>query len=143
MEQRIGAFKQQAATRKIRPKVYFEEWYDPIISGIKWVSEIIEIAGGKDCFSDLSDEKLAKNRIIANPLDVVERQPDIIIGSWCGRKFRPDQVFQRKGWDKVPAVQNRQIYEIKSAAILQPGPAALTDGLDQVKTIIDDWYLAQ
>jgi len=143
IEKKIATIKQQAATQDTKPKVYFEEWYDPIITGIQWVSEIIEIAGGDECFPELSKQKLAKNRIIANHLDVAQRNPDIIIGSWCGRKFRPEQVLKRAGWDGVPAVKSGQIFEIKSANILQPGPAALTDGLDQIKTIIDNWYLAQ
>jgi len=143
IEKKITSIKQQTATRDTRPKVYFEEWYDPIITGIQWVSEIIVIAGGEECFPELSKKKLGKDRIVANPLDVAQRNPDIIIGSWCGRKFRPEQVLKRAGWDGVPAVKSGQIFEIKSANILQPGPAALTDGLDQIKTIIDNWHLTQ
>ncbi|MBL4863218.1 MAG: cobalamin-binding protein [Crocinitomicaceae bacterium] len=140
IEEKIASIKQQALTRKGKPKVYFEEWNDPMISGIQWVSELIEIAGGEECFPELSHQNLAKNRIIANPLDVVKRNPDIIIGSWCGKKFRPDQVVNRDGWENVPAVKKGQLFEIKSANILQPGPAALTDGLDQIKDIIDNWH---
>jgi len=143
IEKKISNIQLEVATRKIRPKVYFEEWYDPIITGIEWVSEIIGIAGGDECFPELSKQSLAKNRIVENPLDVAQRKPDIIIGSWCGRKFRPEQVLQREGWDGVPGVIHKQVFEIKSANILQPGPAALTDGLDQIKTIIDNWYLSQ
>lgn len=143
IEKKIASIEQQVATRNIRPKVYFEEWYDPIITGIQWVSELIVIAGGEECFPELSKQSLAKNRIVDNPLDVAQRNPDIIFGSWCGRKFRPEHILRRAGWDGVPAVKNGQIFEIKSANILQPGPAALTDGLDQIKTIIDNWYLAQ
>ena len=122
-----------------RPRVYFEEWYEPIISGIRWVAELIEIAGGEDCFPELSKQPLGKDRIIADPLTVAERNPDIVIGSWCGRKFRPEHVLQRPGWERVPAVRERQVFEIKSADILQPGPAALTDGLDQLQRIIVNW----
>ncbi len=138
---KITSIKDQIASQDQKPKVYFEEWYDPIITGIQWVSELIVIAGGIECYPELSRQNLAKNRIIADPLDVVQRNPDIIIGSWCGRKFHPDQLAKRKGWENVSAVKNGQIFEIKSATILQPGPAALTDGLDQIKTIIDNWHL--
>jgi len=142
IEKKINDIKQQVATRKTRPIIYFEEWYDPIITGIQWVSELIVIAGGDECFPELSQQPLAKHRIIENHLDVVKRQPDIIIGSWCGRKFRTEHVMQREGWADVPAVKNKQIFEIKSANILQPGPAALTDGLNQLKQIIDNWHLS-
>ena len=131
--------REQAAGLPRRPSVFFEEWFDPIISGIQWVSELIVIAGGDECFPELSAESLAKNRIIADPLDVARRNPDIVLGSWCGRKFRPEHVFNREGWENVPAVVNRQVFEIKSANILQPGPAALTDGLDQLRDIIHNW----
>ncbi len=124
---------------KPRPKVYFEEWNDPLITGIQWVAELIEIAGGEDCFPENSKESLGVNRILSDPLEVVSRQPDIIIGSWCGKKFRPEQVANRAGWENVPAVRNNQIFEIKSPLILQPGPAALTDGLDEIVQIIDNW----
>ena len=137
---RIEQMKTDAANMPLRPKVFFEEWYDPIISGIRWVAELIEIAGGEDCFPELSREPLGKNRIIADPLSLAERNPDIVIGSWCGRKFRPNHVLQRPGWEKVPAVRDNQIFEIKSANILQPGPAALTDGLDQLYDIIQNWH---
>ena len=122
-----------------RPRVYFEEWDDPLISGIQWVSELIEIAGGVDTFPENARESLAKNRIIADPMEVVAREPDIIIGSWCGKKFRPEKVAAREGWREVPAVHNEQIFEIKSPLILQPGPAALTDGLDQLRQIVSGW----
>jgi len=142
IEENITEIKQQVASREKRPVVYFEEWYEPIITGIQWVSELIVIAGGQECFPELTNESLAKNRIIADPLDVAKRNPDIIIGSWCGRKFRPEQVFEREGWGNVSAVKNKQVFEIKSANILQPGPAALTDGLAQIKTLIDNWVAA-
>ncbi len=143
IETKIGRLRNRAATLPQRPRVFFEEWYDPIISGIRWVAELIEIAGGEDCFPELSRESLGKNRIIADPLTVAARHPDIVIGSWCGRKFRPEHVLQRPGWDQVPAVVDRQIFEIKSAHILQPGPAALTDGLDQLVSIVDGWLASR
>lgn len=124
-----------------RPRVYFEEWDKPQISAIRWVSELIEIAGGDDCFPELAREPMGKGRIIADELEVVRRRPDIIIGSWCGKKFRPEAVAARAGWESVPAVQNGELYEIKSALILQPGPAALGDGLDELVDIIRDWRL--
>ncbi|MFZ4481012.1 MAG: ABC transporter substrate-binding protein [Rhodoferax sp.] len=122
-----------------RPRVFFEEWDQPHISAIRWVSELIGIAGGDDCFSELSLQSLGKNRIIADPAEIVRRNPDIIIGSWCGKKFRPDLVAARPGWENVNAIKNRQLFEIKSSDILQPGPAALTDGVLQLHRIIVDW----
>ena len=145
-EERIAQIKSQlevikATTRefKRRPRVYFEEWDDPPISAIQWVSELIQIAGGDDCFPELSIQSMGKDRIIADPLTIVERAPDIIIGSWCGKKFRPEKIAQRVGWQDLPAVRNQQIFEIKSADILQPGPAALTDGVTQLHRIIQNW----
>ena len=123
-----------------RPLVYFEEWNDPLISGIRWVSELIEIAGGRDCFPELRCEPLGKDRIIADPQEVVRRGPDIIIGSWCGKKFRPEQVAARPDWNRIPAVENNYLYEIKSAEILQPGPAALTDGVSRLHDIVMQWH---
>ena len=122
-----------------RPKVYFEEWDEPPISAIRWVSELIQIAGGDDCFPDLALQAMGKDRIIADPLSIAAKQPDIILGSWCGKKFRPEKVALRPGWQDVPAVLNQQVFEIKSADILQPGPAALTDGVDQMHRIIQQW----
>ncbi|PVY76429.1 iron complex transport system substrate-binding protein [Tamilnaduibacter salinus] len=120
-----------------RPRVYFEEWGDPMISGIGWVSELIGIAGGDDIFPERAAEPGALERIIKDPQEVVDRQPDIIIGSWCGRKFRPKEVAERPGWDAIPAVANNHLYEVKSPIILQPGPAALTDGLEALCGIVD------
>ncbi|MBC7984351.1 MAG: cobalamin-binding protein [Candidatus Obscuribacterales bacterium] len=122
-----------------RPRVYFEEWDTPLISGIRWVAELIDIAGGDDCFPELKLESLARNRIIAEPLEVVQRAPDIIIGSWCGKKFQPSVVATRTGWSAIPAVKNGELHEIKSPLILQPGPAALTVGLDALHAIIARW----
>ena len=142
--QRIQAMQHHLHTLKTqtfakRPKVYFEEWDEPPISAIRWVSELISIAGGDDCFPELAVQSLGKHRIIADPMEVVRRQPDIIIGSWCGKKFRPPLLAARDGWATVPAVANQQLFEIKSADILQPGPAALTDGVDQLHRIISQW----
>ena len=122
-----------------RPKVFFEEWDTPHISAIRWVSELIGIAGGEDCFPELAAESLGKNRIIADGGEIVRRNPDIILGSWCGKKFRPEKVAARPGWDAVNAVRHQQLFEIKSPEILQPGPAALTDGVAKMHQIILKW----
>ncbi len=122
-----------------RPRVFFEEWDEPHISAIRWVSELLGIAGGDDCFAELSVQALGKDRIIASGADIVARNPDIIIGSWCGKKFRPEKVAARVGWERVNAVVHGQLFEIKSADILQPGPAALTDGVAQLHRIVMDW----
>jgi iron complex transport system substrate-binding protein len=114
-----------------RPKVYFEEWDEPLISGIGWVSELIEIAGGEDVLPKLRFQQAAKDRIIA-PDVVRAAAPDVILASWCGKKVVPDRIRQRPGWSDIPAVRNDRIVEIKSTIILQPGPAALTDGLDAI-----------
>jgi iron complex transport system substrate-binding protein len=129
----------RAARLARRPRVYFEEWDEPQISGIRWVSELIELAGGEDCFPELAREPLGRNRIIADPLEVPRRAPDIVLGSWCGKKFRPQQVAARPGWDAIPAVRSGFVREIKSALILQPGPAALTDGVRAVQDVIEEW----
>lgn len=123
-----------------KPKIYFEEWDDPQITGIRWVSELIIAAGGVDLFPEHATQSLARNRIIADPQEVVSRAPDIIIGSWCGKRFQPRSVADRPGWQSIPAVQNGHIYEIKSPLILQPGPAALTDGLDALIEIVARWH---
>ena len=127
--------RRRNARRAEHPKVYFEEWDEPMISGIAWVSELITIAGGTDIFPELSGCKSAKDRI-TTPETVIARAPDIIIGSWCGKKFIKEKVAARPGFDAVPAVRNRRLYEIKSALILQPGPAALTDGLLALEKIM-------
>lgn len=139
MRAQLEAIQQTAATFKRRPKVYFEEWDEPHISGIRWVSELISIAGGDDCFPELAQMAMGKDRIIASGQNIVGRAPDIIIGSLCGKKFRPEKAAAREGWKNVPAVRNNQIFEIKSVDILQPGPAALTDGVAQLHRIIQQW----
>ena len=142
-EERLGliqkAVQAQFALGKRRPRIYFEEWDEPPISGIRWVSELIGIAGGEDVFPELAAQPLGKDRIIADPLEIVRRAPDIIVGSWCGKKFRPEKVAARPGWQDVPAVRHGQLFEIKSADILQPGPAALTDGVEQLHRIVTQW----
>lgn len=135
----LVAIEQSAARLPCRPRVYFEEWDNPLISGIGWVSELIHLAGGEDCFPELAQEKSAKRRIIADAGEVVRRAPHIIIGSWCGKKFRPEQVAARPGWDAIPAVRDGHVYEIKSCDILSPGPAALTAGVQQLHEIIRRW----
>ena len=122
-----------------RPRIYFEEWDEPHISAIRWVSELTGIAGGDDCFPELAKESLGKNRIIADGAEIVRRNPDIIIGSWCGKKFRPEKVAARAGWGEVNAVKNGQLFEIKSADILLPGPTALSDGMAQLNRIVMNW----
>jgi iron complex transport system substrate-binding protein len=139
----LEAVRTSAARLQRRPRVYFEEWDDPQISGIRWVSELIGIAGGDDCFTELSLESLAKNRIVADPAEVARRRPDLILGSWCGKKFQPRKVSARPGWQDVPAVANGDLYEVKSSIILQPGPAALTDGVDALHAIISGWCARQ
>jgi iron complex transport system substrate-binding protein len=131
----IAKARQCASHLPRRPKVYFEEWDDPMISGIGWVSELIGIAGGIDIFADGASCKSAKDRIVTAQ-DVIGREPDIIIGSWCGKKFRPEKVANRPGFDRVPAIRRGALHEIKSSLILQPGPAALTDGLGALQAII-------
>lgn len=139
LENNIAQAKDRAAQFSRRPRVYFEEWYDPLISGIGWVSELIGIAGGDDVFPELAAEAGAKGRIIANPAEVASRDPDIILGSWCGRKFRPEHVMTRAGWEAIPAVREQQVFEIKSPIILQPGPAALSDGLFALQKVFCNW----
>ena len=122
-----------------KPRVYFEEWDEPMISGLRWVSELIELAGGKDCFAVESLQHEAGKRVIGDPLEVVRRAPDIIIGSWCGKHFRPERVRGREGWAAVPAVRDDEIHEIKSAVILTPGPVAINEGLPELGKIFTAW----
>ena len=129
-EAHLAAVAAQAARLPMRPRVYFEEWDEPIIVGIRWVAELIRIAGGEDIFPERAACALARDRILADGDDVVRRAPDLILGSWCGKKFRPERVAARAGWSTIPAVRHGELHEIKSPIILQPGPAALFDGLD-------------
>ena len=139
MQKRLLDIETVASTLKRRPRVFFEEWYDPHISAIAWVSELIGIAGGDDCFPELAKEPMGKGRIIADGSQITQRNPDIIFGSWCGRRFKAAHVRARPGWQEVNAVKNEHLFEIKSAEILQPGPAALTDGIEQIHKIIMTW----
>ena len=132
----IEQVRQEGSQLPHRPRVYFEEWDDPMICGIGWVSELIDIAGGEDIFADLASLPDAKQRILSGPDCVIRRSPDVIIGSWCGKKFRPERVSERPGFERLPAVVNGQLHEIKSADILQPGPVALTRGLTQLQVLI-------
>jgi iron complex transport system substrate-binding protein len=135
----LQALSEKAAQFKRRPRVYFEEWDEPHISAIRWVSELMGLAGGDDVFPELALAPMGKDRIIADGQTIVARSPDIIIGSWCGKKFRPEKVAARPGWQEVPAVRDGQLFEIKSVDILQPGPAALTDGVAQLHRIMAQW----
>lgn len=137
LERRLVATRERAAAPR-RPRVYFEEWDEPMISGLKWVSELIEAAGGIEVFPAVAEAKNAKDRIVS-PAQVIAAAPDIIVGSWCGKKFVPAKVAARPGFDAIPAVRTGHLREIKSALILQPGPAALTDGLDALVRIVDEW----
>jgi iron complex transport system substrate-binding protein len=128
-----------AAAWPRRPRVYFEEWDDPMISAIRWVSELVAVAGGDDVFPELAARPMGRERTIADPLEPARRAPDLIVGSWCGKKFRPERVAARAGWAGVPAVRDGELHEIKSADILQPGPAALTDGLEQLHRLCAAW----
>lgn len=139
LEAGLGQVRGRAAALARRPRVYFEEWDDPLISGIGWVSELVTLAGGEDCFPELAREPLGRDRIIADPLEVPRRAPDIVLGSWCGKKFRPQKVAARPGWAEVPAVRAGYLREIKSSIILQPGPAALTDGVRAIQQVIEEW----
>ena len=142
LERRIEQVRGRAALLERRPRVYFEEWDDPMISGLRWVAELIEIAGGIEIFPKLSFHKNAKDRIVSAP-EVIAAAPDIIIGSWCGKKFVPAKVAARDGFNAIPAVRTGWLREIKSPLILQPGPAALTDGLDTLASIIAAWAARQ
>ena len=136
LQQHLDDVRVSAAALKRRPRVYFEEWDDPMISAIRWVSELIAIAGGDDVFPQRAASGLAKDRIVADLSEIVRAAPDIVIGSWCGKKFRPERVAARPGWQEIAAVRENRLFEVKSADILQPGPAALTDGVRQIYEIL-------
>lgn len=139
MRARLLAIEAAGKALPKRPRVFFEEWDEPHISAIRWVSQLVGIAGGDDIFPELAVQPLGKDRIIADGAEIVRRNPDIVIGSWCGKKFRPEKVAARAGWADVTAVRERQLFEVKSADILQPGPAALTDGVEQLHRIVLEW----
>lgn len=139
----LAQARARAASWTRKPVIYFEEWNDPLMSGIGWAAELISIAGGVDAFPELSSQPGARERIIADPLAVARRAPDIIIASWCGKKFQPAQLKARAQWDGIPAVQNGMLFEIKSPDILSPGPAAITEGLRQISDIVALWQATQ
>ncbi|MCS7026799.1 MAG: cobalamin-binding protein [Bryobacteraceae bacterium] len=136
--QNLEEIQKAARAFERRPRVYFEEWMDPLISGIRWVEELIEIAGGDPIFPELRQEHDAARRIV-DPLEVVARDPQVILASWCGRKVNLERIRSRPGWDRVSAVRDQQIHEIKSTLILQPGPAAVTDGVTEIHRILARW----
>jgi iron complex transport system substrate-binding protein len=136
LEQTLAQVAQKAASWTVRPKVYFEEWDAPMMCGIGWVSEMIARAGGADIFADKAKQQGAKDRIIADHSEIAALAPDIIIGSWCGKKFRPELVCARPGWQQLPAVRDGMVAEIKSADILSPGPSAISIGLPQIQAFL-------
>jgi iron complex transport system substrate-binding protein len=136
LSSQLAGIRTRADAYRRRPRVFFEEWDTPLISGICWVDELIEIAGGEPCFPELRDARLAKDRIV-DPSAVVERNPDIVVASWCGKAMKKRTIVERPGWDRIEAVRHDRIHEIKSTYILQPGPAALTDGVAQLATIVE------
>lgn len=136
LEAGLESIRRSTSDWRRRPRVYFEEWPDPLISGIQWVEELIEIAGGEPVFPALRHARLAKDRIVTSE-QVFTAAPDVIIGSWCGKPVRKEKIAARPGWDAVPAVRDGHIYEVKSTFILQPGPASLTDGVRQIHDILD------
>ena len=139
LEEGLARVREQGGALARRPRVYFEEWDDPQISAIAWVSELIGVAGGEDCFPELARQALGRDRIVADPQEVVRRAPDIIVGSWCGKKFRPERVRSRPGWEAVPAIRDDELHEIHASIILQPGPAALTEGVAALQSIFARW----
>jgi iron complex transport system substrate-binding protein len=135
LESGLDAIRSRTAALPRRPRVFFEEWDDPLISGICWVDELIEIAGGDSCFPELRSARLAKDRIV-DPAAVIEKNPDVVVASWCGKAMRKRTIVERPGWDRVDAVRRDQIFEIKSTYILQPGPASLTEGVRQLEQVV-------
>lgn len=140
LQRQIDAVRERAAGWQTRPRVYFEEWNEPLMSGIGWVSEAITLAGGIDVFADLACHHDAGRRIIADQGEVIRRAPDIVLASWCGKKFQPDSMRKRPGWEAIPALQHGRLFEIKSPDILSPGPSAITEGLRQISDIIASWH---
>jgi iron complex transport system substrate-binding protein len=141
LEDGLDEIRRAGARLPKRPKVYFEEWDEPMISAIRWVSELVEIAGGEDILAAQSHSQAASGRIVSDSRVVIEKNPDVILGSWCGKKFRPERVAARAGWQAIAAVRENQLFEIKSADILQPGPAALTDGVRRIHELLRDSVL--
>jgi len=143
LQAHVDAVRAAAARLPCRPRVYFEEWDEPLISGIQWVCELVRIAGGDDILPARAACALARDRILADGSEVIAAAPQIMFGSWCGKRFRAERVAARAGWDALPAVRDGELHEIKSPLILQPGPAALTDGLDAMHAHIRRWAHAQ
>jgi iron complex transport system substrate-binding protein len=143
LQRGVDAVAAASAALPVRPRVYFEEWDEPRITGIRWVAELVRIAGGDDIFPERAAMPLAKDRILPDDAEILARAPQIVFGSWCGKKFQPATVAARAGWDAVPAVRDGQLFEVKSPIILQPGPAALTDGLAELAKRIHAWSHAQ
>jgi len=135
LQQGLNVIQDAAAALPVRPRVFFEEWDQPLISGIRWVEELVEIAGGDPIFPELATARLAKDRIV-DPLEVARRNPDVVFASWCGKKVNEQRIRSRDGWSQVGAVRDERIYEIKSTLILQPGPASLTDGVQQMHALL-------
>lgn len=140
IESNIKIIKNTNSKKIIKPKVYFEEWFDPLIHSIQWVSEIIEICGGLNLYDAKNSKSLAKDRIIKDENEIIQYNPDLILVSWCGKKFKKNKMINRKGWNVINAIKNDEIYEIDSSIILQPGPAALIDGLMIINDIICNWH---
>lgn len=136
---KIDKIKHEVKDWNKKPKVYFEEWNNPIITAINWVHEIIEICGGENIFKDKSLQSLAKNRIVKNPNDIIQYNPDVILASWCGKAFKKKELINRDGWDQIQAIQDKQVFEIDSSIILQPGPACLSDGINEIYRILSNW----
>jgi iron complex transport system substrate-binding protein len=143
LQRGVDAVAAASAALPVRPRVYFEEWDEPRITGIRWVAELVRIAGGDDIFPERAAMPLAKDRILPDDAEILARAPQIVFGSWCGKKFQPATMAARAGWDAVPAVRDGQLFEVKSPIILQPGPAALTDGLAELAKRIHAWSHAQ
>lgn len=139
VQAQIEEFQQISALWPQKPRVYFEEWYDPLISGIQWVGELIEMAGGINVYAANSQQSLAKDRIIADHTEVIAKNPDIILASWCGKMFKKKRMLSRPGWDQIQAIQDDEVYEIVSPIILQPGPAALIEGLPIMHEYFKNW----
>lgn len=143
LQRQIALAVARAGQGTRRPVIYFEEWNEPLMSGIGWAAEAITLAGGEDAFPELSAHAGARERIIVDPMDVVRRAPDIIIASWCGKKFQPESMRSRAGWQDIPALRNNMLFEIKSPDILSPGPAVITEGLRQISDMVAHWHKAQ
>jgi iron complex transport system substrate-binding protein len=139
LEADLDRIRQSAARFPRRARVFFEEWDDPLISGIRWVEELVDIAGGSPIFPELAACGLARDRIVDGS-EVARRDPEIVLASWCGKKVQPSRIRGRPGWETVSAVVNHRIFELKSTYILQPGPAALTEGVGQIHTILREFH---